>query len=93
MNPQEAIDARHSVRRYQTRPIEPEKKAALLAEVDRCNAESGLHIQLVTDEPEAFTGALANYGHFTGVSNYIALVGKNTPSWVTVFMATITYGA
>ena len=74
----EAIDARHSVRRYQTRPLEPEKKAALLAEVDRCNAESGLHIQLITDEPEAFTGALANYGHFTGVSNYIALVGKKS---------------
>ena len=25
--------------------------------------------------------------------DHIALVGKNTPSWVTVFMATITYGA
>ncbi len=74
----EAIDARRSVRRYQTRAIEPAKKQALLAEVDRCNRESGLHIQLITDEPEAFTGALANYGHFTGVSNYIALVGKKS---------------
>ena len=25
--------------------------------------------------------------------DHIALVGKNTPAWVTVFMATITYGA
>ena len=74
----EAIDARHSVRQYQTRAIEPHKKQELLAEVDRCNRESGLHIQLVTDEPEAFTGALANYGHFSGVTNYIALVGKKS---------------
>ena len=76
----EAIDARHSVRQYQTRAIEPHKKQELLAEVDRCNRESGLHIQLVTDEPEAFTGAMAKYGHFTGVSNYIALVGKKSKS-------------
>lgn len=74
----EAIDARHSVRQYQNRPIEPEKKAALQAEVDRCNEESGLHIQLITDEPEAFTGTMAHYGHFTGVSNYIALVGPKS---------------
>ena len=74
----EAIDARHSVRRYQNKAVEPEEKAALQAEIDRCNEESGLHIQLITDEPEAFTGALANYGHFTGVSNYIALVGKKS---------------
>ena len=76
----EAIDARHSVRRYLEKPIEPEKKQALQQEIDRCNEESGLHIQLITDEPEAFTGALANYGHFSGVSNYIALVGKKSKS-------------
>ena len=74
----EAIDARHSVRRYLEKPIEPEKKQALQQEIDRCNEESGLHIQLITDEPEAFTGALANYGHFTGATNYIALVGKKS---------------
>lgn len=78
MTLREAIDARHSVRRYLEKPIEPEKKEALQQEIDRCNAESGLHIQLITDEPEAFTGALARYGHFSGVSNYIALVGKKS---------------
>ena len=76
----EAIDARHSVRRYLDKPIEPEKKAALQQEVDRCNEKSGLHIQLITDEPEAFSGAMAKYGHFSGVSNYIALVGKKSKS-------------
>ena len=34
-----------------------------------------LHIQLVTDEPNAFDGAMAHYGSFSGVRNYIALVG------------------
>ena len=32
-----------------------------------------------------------NFGIERG--DHIALIGKNTPSWVTVFMATITYGA
>ena len=66
------------VRRYLEKPIEPEKKAALQQEIDRCNEKSGLHIQLITDEPEAFSGAMAKYGHFSGVSNYIALVGPKS---------------
>ena len=69
---------RHSVRRYKEIPIEKDKLDILFAEVEKCNRESGLHIQLVTDEPKAFTGALASYGHFSGVSNYIALVGKKS---------------
>ena len=71
-----AINQRHSVRRYKEIPIEKEKLDVLFAEVEKCNAESGLHIQFVADEPKAFTGIMANYGHFSGVSNYIALVGK-----------------
>lgn len=73
-----AMKERHSVRRYKEIPIEKEKLDILFAEVEKCNAESGLHIQLVTDEPKAFTGALASYGHFSGVNNYIALVGKKS---------------
>lgn len=73
-----AINERHSVRRYKEIPIEKDKLDVLFAEVEKCNKESGLHIQLVTDEPRAFTGALASYGHFSGVSNYIVLVGKKS---------------
>ena len=40
--------------------------------IAKCNAESGLHIQLVTDEKKAF-GLM-----FKGVSNYIVLAGKDT---------------
>lgn len=70
------MSRRHSVRRYTDKPIEKEKLDILRSELERCNAEGGLHIQLVTDEPDAFTGALASYGHFSGVRNYIVLAGK-----------------
>lgn len=75
----EAIACRHSVRSYLEKPILPETAVALKAEIDACNAEYGLHIQLITDEPEEFTCAMARYGNFSGVSNYIALVGKRAP--------------
>ncbi len=76
MNTLEAIQCRHAVRAYTERVIEGDTLAALRAEIDACNGESGLHIQLVTGEPEAFGGFMAKYGKFSGVSNYIALIGK-----------------
>lgn len=69
---------RHSVRQYTEKPLEKEVTAALEAEIAACNEESGLHIQLVKDEPKAFSGFMAHYGKFSGVTNYIALVGKKT---------------
>ena len=72
----EAIRARHSVRQYLNKPLKPDELAVLRAEVDACNEESGLHIQLVTNEPKAFGGTMAKYGKFVGVQNYFALVGK-----------------
>lgn len=75
----EAIHARHSVRQYLNKPLKPDVLAELRAEVDACNRESGLHIQLVTNEPKAFEGAMARYGKFSGVQNYFALVGKAGP--------------
>lgn len=70
----EAIEARHSVRHYLDRPIEQEKADILRENIDRLNAESGLHMQLVTCERRAFTGVLS-YGKFSGVANYIVMVG------------------
>lgn len=75
----EAIRARHSVRRYLNKPLRPDELAALRAEVDACNRESGLHIQLVVNETRAFEGSMARYGKFSGVQNYFALVGKAGP--------------
>lgn len=78
MDIMEAMQVRHSVRQYTDKKIEGEVLAELTAEVEACNRESGLNIQLITDEPEAFTGGLAHYGSFSGVQNYIALIGEKS---------------
>lgn len=75
----EAVKERHSVRQYVEKAIEPEKRAVLNRELAKINAESGLHIQILYDEPNCFNSMMAHYGKFTGVGNYIALVGKKGP--------------
>ena len=75
MDIQEAMQQRHSVRQYEDRKIEPEKRKALCAEVEKINRESGLHVQILFDEPKCFDSMMAHYGKFSGVQNYIALVG------------------
>lgn len=79
MNLIEAMEARHSVRQYTDKPLGADVIAALTSEINACNKESGLHIQLVTNEPKAFNGFMAHYGKFSGVTNYIALIGKKSP--------------
>lgn len=69
------MEERHSVRQYEEKKIEPEKREALQKEIDAINKESGLHIQILFDEPKCFDSVMAHYGKFTGVQNYIALVG------------------
>lgn len=71
-----AIEERHSVRSYTDQKIEGETLAALQAAVAACNKESGLNIQLCTNEPTAFDSTMAHYGKFENVTDYIALVGK-----------------
>ena len=75
----EAMEKRHSVRQYIEKPLGAEEALALSEEIKLCNEESGLHIQLVKDEPKAFSGFMAHYGKFSGVTNYIALVGPKGP--------------
>ena len=71
----ELMETRHSVRSFVDRPIEKTAVEALNREIAACNAESGLNIQLVTDEPEAFNAGRPHYGSFSGCRNYLALVG------------------
>lgn len=73
---QEAMEQRHSVREYENKQIEKELLDKIREEINAINEESGLHVQLVTDEPKAFDSFMAHYGNFSGVTNYIALVGK-----------------
>ena len=75
MTLQEAIKARHSVRKYSDKPIETAKVASLRAEIERVNEESGLNIQLVLDEPKAFSTGMWKYGQFSGVKNYFVMAG------------------
>ncbi len=71
-----AMEERRSVRSYLDKPIDEDLRAQLGGLVERCNLESDLNIQLVFDEPKAFDGFMAHYGKFSGVKNYVALIGK-----------------
>lgn len=72
----DVMRARHSVRQYSGKKIEGEKKEILIALINECNQESGLNIQIIFDEPKCFDSMMAHYGKFSGVENYIALVGR-----------------
>lgn len=76
MDIRKAIEERHSVRSYLDTPIEGEVLARLEEAIEEANREGELHIQLIRDEPGAFSGLLAHYGKFSGVRNYLAVVGK-----------------
>lgn len=71
-----AIKERHSVRSYKDKQITGNIKETLLQFINECNKESKLHIQLICDEPKAFSSILTHYGMFKNVNNYIAVVGK-----------------
>lgn len=79
MDLKEAMQTRHSVRQYKDQPLSVEVIAALQEEIAACNRESGLHIQLVTNESRAFDGFMAHYGKFSGVTSYLALIGQKGP--------------
>lgn len=74
----EVMKSRHSVREYTDRKIESEKRTVLNEFVEGCNAESGINIQILYDEPKCFDSMMAHYGKFSGCNNYIAMVGKKS---------------
>ena len=57
----EAMRARHSVRAYTDRAIEPEIREKLEAELAACNSAGGLNMRLVFDEPKAFSSFMDKY--------------------------------
>ena len=78
-NAMELIRARHSVRGYQDKKIPEDVRGKLDAFVAELNGQSGLHIQILYDEPACFGSRMAKYGRFENCSNYIAMVGKKAP--------------
>ena len=76
MDIHQAIKERHSVRSYLDRPLDAGVIGELQSVIAECNSESGLNIQLVTEEPKAFSAGILKYGTFHGVRNYIVMAGK-----------------
>lgn len=71
----EAVKVRHSVRKYKDEPIAQELVEKLQEEIEKINREQNLHFQLILNEPKAFHANKPHYGQFSGVKNYIAVVG------------------
>lgn len=74
----ELMKERHSVRQYTDKKIEKEKREVLNALIAKINQKTGLHIQIIYDEPKCFNSMMAHYGKFDGVNNYIALVREKS---------------
>lgn len=78
----QAMEERHSVRDFKDEPISEEHVAELKKYIEQMNADSGLNIQLILNEPKAFNSLgirlITYYGNFRNVFNYIALIGKKS---------------
>ena len=75
----EALRNRHSVRKYQDRPLDESTVKSLQEEISKLNREGDLNMQLVLNERKAFKGFLS-YGKFSNVSNYVMIIGKKSES-------------
>ncbi len=75
-----AAEARHSVRQYQDKALDPGTVSKLLTAIDEINRESGLSVRLVTDDPKAFSGIMGRMSRFTNVPAYFSMIGKEDPS-------------
>lgn len=73
----EAIQSRHSIRRYRNMPLADDVVSKIQQKVDELNKVGNLNIQLVTNEPKGF-GGLFSYGFFSGVTNYFVVAGKRS---------------
>lgn len=66
----EAIQARHSVRKYLDTPVAEDVVSCLGSEIDSINARCGFSFRLVANEPRSFKNIFA-YGKFENAVNYI----------------------
>ncbi len=79
MDIMEAMQNRHSVRRYTEKVVEDELLSQLQEEVNACNAESGLNIRLVANDAETFSNLLSKV-NFSGARNFFVIAGKKGES-------------
>ena len=71
---EEIIKERHSVKDFLDKPIEGETLEILQKEIADCNEESGLNMELVLNEENAFGSFFLN--NFENCKNYIVIMGK-----------------
>lgn len=73
----EAVRGRHSVRRYEDRPLGEDERSELNRIVASCNSQGHLGCELVLDSPEAFAGVKSRLARFSGVRNYVVVMGPD----------------
>ena len=73
----EAVFARHSVRTYQDRPIEPGTVHLLQEKIEALNAAGDLHLQFIPDAGKAFTRLLNRAMGLGSAPSLIACVGPD----------------
>ena len=74
----DVIKQRRSVRVYNDAAIEPAKRRLLREYIAQCNSESDLNMQIVFDEASCLNSLPSRYTDFSGATNYIACIGKNS---------------
>ncbi len=73
----EAIEQRHTTRTFNEQAISGDVLSELEALIAKLNEEGNLHMQLVNGRENAFDEFIIHYGKWTGVTNYVALVGPD----------------
>ena len=74
----QAIQERHSVRRYQNKPIEQETAKLFCEEIERVNEQFGLHIQYIDTEDGVFSGVVSKICGWSRIPGYLAMVGSKS---------------
>ncbi len=75
-NLKKVINERVSRRKYLKTEMEPSVEKMLRDYIQGINQKANVNMQLVVNEEEAFKGFRKSFGMFSGVRNYVALVGK-----------------
>ena len=78
MTLRQAIDNRISRRTFNNEPLNNEQSEILQNAIETVNEKYNLHIQLVIGNSSVFDKMSKSYGMFSGVQNYIAMIGKTT---------------
>ena len=72
----EAIDIRISRRAYNNKPLNETQIEVIQNSITTVNNKYNLSIQLIVGNGDAFSKLSKSYGMFSGVQNYIAMIGK-----------------